>query len=208
MKLPLVPANARHGVGVSPTTLTRQSTRFGRGVVHDGRGAQAPARAPLGARANASAERTWSGHDREIDRRARSGRLPRSRVSARFVDIHGRRRQELLRLHDAGIIRVMDIVIIAKAEDGTVMAQELGDLGEMDELSRLETDARRNACRRRRRAFRGAHEARHGRRRARLREPVGRAVRVRGSAQRRCRWSPTAESRCSRSSPPSRRTRK
>ena len=47
--------------------------------------------------------------------------------------------KELLRLHDAGIIRVMDIVIIAKAEDGTVMAQELGDLGEMDELSRLET---------------------------------------------------------------------
>ena len=46
---------------------------------------------------------------------------------------------ELLRLHDAGIIRVMDIVIIAKADDGTVMAQELGDLGEMDELSRLET---------------------------------------------------------------------
>ena len=48
--------------------------------------------------------------------------------------------KELLRLHDAGIIRVMDIVIIAKAEDGTVMAQELGDLGEMDELSRLETE--------------------------------------------------------------------
>jgi hypothetical protein len=48
--------------------------------------------------------------------------------------------RELLRLHDAGIIRVMDIVIIAKAEDGTVMAQELGDLGEMDELSRLETE--------------------------------------------------------------------
>jgi len=47
--------------------------------------------------------------------------------------------KELLRLHDAGIIRVMDIVIIAKADDGTVMAQELGDLGEMDELSRLET---------------------------------------------------------------------
>src|SRR3954453_9022579 len=47
---------------------------------------------------------------------------------------------ELLRLHDAGIIRVMDIVIVAKADDGTVMAQELGDLGEMDELSRLETE--------------------------------------------------------------------
>jgi hypothetical protein len=47
---------------------------------------------------------------------------------------------ELLRLHDAGIIRVMDIVIIAKADDGTVMAQELGDLGAMSELARLETE--------------------------------------------------------------------
>src|SRR4051812_3881619 len=48
--------------------------------------------------------------------------------------------EELLRLHDAGIIRVMDVVIVAKAEDGTVMAQELGDLGEMDAFSRLETE--------------------------------------------------------------------
>jgi hypothetical protein len=47
--------------------------------------------------------------------------------------------RELLRLHDAGIIRVMDIIIIAKAEDGTVMAQELGDIGEMSELAALET---------------------------------------------------------------------
>lgn len=46
---------------------------------------------------------------------------------------------ELLRLHDAGIIRVMDVIIIAKAEDGTIMAQELGDIAEMSELSALET---------------------------------------------------------------------
>src|SRR6188508_3756826 len=45
---------------------------------------------------------------------------------------------ELLRLHDAGIIRVMDILILQKAEDGTVMAQELGDLDDLGELSRLE----------------------------------------------------------------------
>jgi hypothetical protein len=45
----------------------------------------------------------------------------------------------LLRLHDAGIIRVMDVIIIAKAEDGTIMAQELGDIAEMSELSALET---------------------------------------------------------------------
>jgi hypothetical protein len=47
---------------------------------------------------------------------------------------------ELLRLHDAGIIRVMDIVILQKGEDGTVMAQELGELEELGELARLETE--------------------------------------------------------------------
>jgi Family of unknown function (DUF6325) len=47
---------------------------------------------------------------------------------------------ELLRLHDAGIIRIMDLVIIGKAEDGTVMAQELGDLEDMGEFARLETE--------------------------------------------------------------------
>ena len=45
---------------------------------------------------------------------------------------------ELVRLHDAGIIRVLDLVIIAKAEDGSVMAQELADLGELGELARIE----------------------------------------------------------------------
>ena len=47
---------------------------------------------------------------------------------------------ELLRLHDAGIIRVMDLILIGKGEDGTVMAQELGDLEDMGEFARLETE--------------------------------------------------------------------
>jgi len=47
---------------------------------------------------------------------------------------------ELLKLHDSGIIRVMDILILQKGNDGTVMAQELGDLDEMGELARLETE--------------------------------------------------------------------
>jgi len=47
---------------------------------------------------------------------------------------------ELLRLHDAGIIRVMDLVLIGKGEDGTVMAQELGDLEDLGELGRLEAE--------------------------------------------------------------------
>jgi len=48
--------------------------------------------------------------------------------------------RELLRLHDAGIIRVMDVIVLAKADDGTVMAQELGDIGEMSEFAALETE--------------------------------------------------------------------
>jgi hypothetical protein len=52
----------------------------------------------------------------------------------------GEAAEELVRLHDAGIIRVMDLIIIAKAEDGTIMAQELGDLEDMGELARLETE--------------------------------------------------------------------
>ena len=47
---------------------------------------------------------------------------------------------ELLRLHDAGIIRVMDILILQKGADGTVMAQELGDLDDLGELGRLEAE--------------------------------------------------------------------
>src|SRR5574340_439221 len=46
---------------------------------------------------------------------------------------------ELLRLHDAGIIRIMDLVLIQKGDDGTVMAQELGDVDELGELARIET---------------------------------------------------------------------
>jgi hypothetical protein len=47
---------------------------------------------------------------------------------------------ELVRLHDGGIIRVMDILILQKGQDGTVMAQELGDLDELGELARIETE--------------------------------------------------------------------
>ncbi len=47
---------------------------------------------------------------------------------------------ELVRLHDAGIIRLMDVLILQKAEDGSVMAQELGDLAELGELARLEAE--------------------------------------------------------------------
>ena len=52
----------------------------------------------------------------------------------------GEAAEELLRLHDAGIIRVMDLVIVGKGDDGTIMAQELGDLDNMGEFERLETE--------------------------------------------------------------------
>ena len=47
---------------------------------------------------------------------------------------------ELLRLHDTGTIRIMDIVILQKGDDGTVMAQELGDLDDLGELQRIEAE--------------------------------------------------------------------
>jgi len=48
--------------------------------------------------------------------------------------------EELVRLHDAGQIRVMDLIIIAKGLDGEVMAQELADLDHASPFSRLETE--------------------------------------------------------------------
>ena len=45
---------------------------------------------------------------------------------------------ELLRLHDRGIIRIMDILILQKSLEGTVMAQELGDLADLGEMQRIE----------------------------------------------------------------------
>jgi hypothetical protein len=48
--------------------------------------------------------------------------------------------EELIRLHDAGIIRVMDLVIIGKGEDGSVMAQELGDLDDLGPFGKLEAE--------------------------------------------------------------------
>jgi hypothetical protein len=45
---------------------------------------------------------------------------------------------ELVRLHDSGIIRIMDVVILEKREDGTVEGHELSDLEDLGELARIE----------------------------------------------------------------------
>jgi hypothetical protein len=45
---------------------------------------------------------------------------------------------ELLALVDSGTIRVIDVLILTKDEDGTVDATELADVGELGELQAIE----------------------------------------------------------------------
>lgn len=47
---------------------------------------------------------------------------------------------ELVKLHDAGTIRIMDLLIIIKNEDGSIDANELSDLPDLGELQRIEKD--------------------------------------------------------------------
>lgn len=48
--------------------------------------------------------------------------------------------QELVKLADAGTIRVIDMIILTKDDAGTVDAMELSDLGELGELVALEAE--------------------------------------------------------------------
>ena len=56
--------------------------------------------------------------------------------------------KELLALVDAGTIRVIDILILTKDEDGTVDAMELSDVDELGELQATRGRARGAAGRR------------------------------------------------------------
>src|SRR3954462_2952037 len=47
--------------------------------------------------------------------------------------------KELVALVDAGVIRVIDVLILSKDQDGTVEPMELSDVGELGELQTLET---------------------------------------------------------------------
>jgi hypothetical protein len=49
---------------------------------------------------------------------------------------------ELLRLVDSGTIRVIDVLILTKNEDGAVEPMELSDVGELGELQALEAQLR------------------------------------------------------------------
>ncbi|TFC06911.1 DUF1269 domain-containing protein [Cryobacterium adonitolivorans] len=48
--------------------------------------------------------------------------------------------EELLRLAEAGTIRVIDAIILTKDEDGNVDASELADAGDLGELVKLEAE--------------------------------------------------------------------
>jgi hypothetical protein len=50
----------------------------------------------------------------------------------------GEMAKELLALVDAGTVRVIDVLILTKAADGTVEAMELSDVAELGELEALE----------------------------------------------------------------------
>jgi hypothetical protein len=50
----------------------------------------------------------------------------------------GEMAEELLKLADAGIIRVIDVLILKKDENGDIDAVELEDLDDLGELARLE----------------------------------------------------------------------
>jgi hypothetical protein len=52
----------------------------------------------------------------------------------------GEMAKELLALVDAGTIRVIDILILTKNEDGSVDAIELSDVDELGELQRIEAE--------------------------------------------------------------------
>jgi uncharacterized protein DUF6325 len=52
----------------------------------------------------------------------------------------GEMAKELIALVDAGTIRVIDVLILTKNDDGTVDAMELSDIEELDELQAIETE--------------------------------------------------------------------
>src|SRR6266540_924256 len=52
----------------------------------------------------------------------------------------GEMAKELVALVDAGTIRLIDVLILTKDEDGTVDAMELSDIEELGELEALESE--------------------------------------------------------------------
>ena len=97
----------------------------------------------------------------------------------------GEMAKELVALVDAGTIRVIDVLILTKDEDGSVEAMELSDVEDLGELQAARGRAGRAAGRGRRRSPRRRHGPGQHRRRPHLGEPLGGAVRLRRPALRR-----------------------
>ena len=93
---------------------------------------------------------------------------------------------ELVNLVQRGIVRVLDLVLIKKDNDGSYEAFEIADiedgaLGELRELERELAELQRGRCRRRR----GDPGARQHRRATGVRESLGGTVRLGGPPIRR-----------------------
>jgi hypothetical protein len=56
------------------------------------------------------------------------------------ADFTGEMAEELVRLVDAGTIRLIDVLILTKDEDGAIEAMEISDLDDLGPLERLEAD--------------------------------------------------------------------
>jgi hypothetical protein len=59
---------------------------------------------------------------------------------AGHTNFTGEAAAELVRLHESGLIRVMDLLFIVKNEDGSIDATELSDLDELGEFAQLEAE--------------------------------------------------------------------
>ena len=55
-------------------------------------------------------------------------------------DFTGEAFGQLIALHDAGTIRLMDMLIVTKMEDGSIVADELSDLSDLGDFQRIESD--------------------------------------------------------------------
>ena len=113
----------------------------------------------------------------------------------------------IIDLVDRGIIRILDIAFMAKGEDGSVAAIDLGELDAPTAASAAFDGASSGLLARRGpRGGRRRARARHVRRRARVGEPLGGAGRRRAAAAPAASSSPAAASPSRPSSPRSTRS--
>ena len=96
----------------------------------------------------------------------------------------GEMAEELFALVDAGTIRVIDVLILTKNDDGTVDAIELADVDDLGALQQIEAELAELLAEDDIVHLAAAMDPGSDRRGAHLGEPVGRAVRVGGHAGR------------------------